>query len=356
MKTKSLLLLPILFTIGCSNSQESSQKLLDTIFSNYYDHSIISQGDNLPDFDKRKDSIDLFIVALHENINPKKFQEKAGWTDEMLKEKIQLLIAKGWLIDDDKGLRPTIFIASDKQGIELYEHGKPLAEKIAQSIEKEISSIKEKFNTNGFSGNYNFESLSFLILSNVLLDNWQIMKMEKEYLKKENRPERHGKHYYCSIMENANYPKENFGIYGNQYGKINDSTYMSIYGNSRDIANKRLDSDPVFMDSVLNVAIKLTPELYNFFDEIAEDFKPKLLNILNEQTDYSHTVYEKTGYSDNQTNYSHTIYEKTRYSNKIKYEEFFIFWYHFIYTDATNILAKRNKLIIPEDGNFYYMH
>jgi hypothetical protein len=71
--------------------------------------------------------------------------------------------------------------------------------------------------------------------------------------------------------------------------------------------------------------------------EYAEDYRPKLLNILNEQTDYSHMVYEKLGYSD-----------------EITFEEFFIFWYHFIYTDATNILAKNNKLIIPEEGNFYY--
>lgn len=337
MKTKSLLLLTLLLIVGCNNSQVSSQGLLNTIFSSYYDHGIISRGNNRPDFDTRKDSIDLFLVALNERIGPKKFQEKAGWTDEMLKEKIQLLIDKGWLIDDNKGLRPSIFIASDKQGTELYEYGKTLSEKIAQSIENEIPSIKEKCQRTGLSDKYHFESLSFLILSNVLLDNWQIKKVEEAYLKKEDRPERHGKHYYYSIMENVNYPEETFGIYGNQYGKINDSTYLNIYGNNRHIANKKLYSDSAFRDSVLNVAIKLTPELYNLFDEIAEDFRPKLLNILNEQTDYSYTVYQKTGYSD-----------------RIKFEEFFIFWYHFIYTDATNILAKRNILLIPEEGNFYY--
>jgi hypothetical protein len=61
------------------------------------------------------------------------------------------------------------------------------------------------------------------------------------------------------------------------------------------------------------------------------------LKVLNEQTGYSHEVYEKSGYSD-----------------EIAFEEFFIWWYHFIYTSATDILAKRNLLIIPVDGNFYY--
>jgi hypothetical protein len=138
-------------------------------------------------------------------------------------------------------------------------------------------------------------------------------------------------------MEHSNLDFEPFGIYGNQYGKINDSTYLSIYGKNRIVVNERLKKDSAFGDSILNVALKLTPELYNFFSEIAKDYRPKLLKILNEQTDYSHKVFERSGYSD-----------------EIAFEEFFIWWYHFIYTSATNIMAKRNNLIIPEKGNFYY--
>ncbi len=337
MKTNSFLLLSILLAAGCDYNKKSSQDLLNHIFITQYRHSIISRGDNLPDFDRKKDSINLFLVALHQGIKPKEFQKKAGWSDELMKEKTQFLIDKGWLVNDNKRLRPTVFIVSDEQGKELFEYGIPLATEIALSIEKEIPSIKEKFKTTGLSGNYDFDSMSFLILSDVLLDNWQIMELEATYLKKENRPERHGKFYYASIMEHANTDYEPFGIYGNQYGKINDSTYMSIYGKNRIIVNERLKNDSAFGDSVLNVALKLTPELYKFFEEIAKDYKEKLLKILDEQTDYSREVYEKSGYSD-----------------EITFEEFFLWWYHFIYTSATNILAERNYLTIPEGGNFYY--
>ena len=140
-------------------------------------------------------------------------------------------------------------------------------------------------------------------------------------------------------MENNNYPKEPFGIYGNQFNYLNDSTSLSIYGNNRNIPNERLNNDPTFRDSVLRVAPKLTPVLYNLFDELAESYRPILLKIFSEQTDYSHMVYEKTGYSA-----------------EITFEEFFIWWYHFIYTEATNILAQKNLLIIPETENFYYKH
>jgi hypothetical protein len=337
MKSIALLILALCFLSYCSSNQKSTQELLNHIFNSKYEHSIISKGDNLPNFDRRKDSIALFLVALHEHIEPGKFQEKAKWTDEVLEERIQFLKDRGWLMEDDQGLRPTVFIASDHQGKLLFKHGLPLSEDIADAIEKEIPGIIEKFNSHGLSDLYGFENLSFLVLSNVLLDNWQIMEMEASYLKKENRPERHGKFYYASIEENVNNAYEPFGIYGNQYGKINNSTYLSIYGNNRIVVNQRLQNDQVFRDSVLNVALELTPDLYNFFDTIAQDFKPKLLKILDSRTAYSHNVYEITGYA-----------------GEIAFEEFFIWWYHFIYTQATNILAERGKLIIPDGGNFYY--
>ena len=337
MKLISIVLIALLTAVSCSNNQKTSQELLDHIFNSQYEYSIISKGDNLPNFDRRKDSLGIFLVTLHEQIAPEMFQKRAGWSDENLQEKIQFLIDRGWLIDDDKGLRPTVFIASDQQGKELFQYGRSLAEKIALSIEMTLPSIKEKFTLKGLTEDYDFDSMSFLILSNVLLDNWQIMQMEAAYLKKENRPERHGKFYYASIEENVNSGIEPFGIYGNQYGKINDTTYLSIYGNNRIVVNERLRNDEEFKDSILTVALELTPALYNFFDEIAEDYRPVLLKLLNEQTDFSRKVYEESGYS-----------------NEIAYEEFFIWWYHFIYTDATNILAERKQLTIPLEGNYYY--
>ena len=334
---ESFLLLCILISAGCGRNQITSQDRLNTIFTSHYRHSIISRGDNLPDFDRRKDSIDLFLIALHERIEPKEFQKKAGWSDEKMKAKVLFLIEKGWLVDDNNRLRPSVFIVSDSQGKELSRYGRPLARDIAGSIEKEIPYIKNKLKSAGLSDHFDFDSMSFLILSDVLLDNWQIMHMELAYLKQENRPERHGKFYYASIMENLNTAFEPFGIYGNQYGKINDSTYLSIYGNNRIVVNERLRNDPAFADSVLNAALKVTPDLYNFFNEIAKDFRTKLLKILNDRTDYSKKVYERSGYS-----------------GEITFEEFFIWWYHFIYTKATNILAERKLLTIPEGGNFYY--
>lgn len=337
MKTIFFLFLLPFFLFEAGTSQTASKDQLDEIFSKSYRHYIISKGDNRPDFDRKKDSLDLFLISLHNGIAAEEFSKKAGWSDAKLQSNINFLIEKGWLGLKNETLTPTVFIASESDGEMLYEYAKPLAEAIAGSIAGEVPSIRSKFRAKGLDAKCNFESLSFLILSDVLLDNWQIMDMESAFLKQQNRPERHGKYYYAAIMEYSGGGFEPFRIYGNQYGKIDDSTYLSIYGNNRIIANGKLNYDKVFRDSIINNSLKLTPELYNLFDEISADYRPQLLRILEDQREYSMKVFRQTGYSE-----------------QIRFEEFFIWWYHFIYTSATDILAGKNLLSIPAGGNFYY--
>jgi hypothetical protein len=337
---KKLVFQVVLISIiaGACSTQKDSKEQLDKIFTNSYRHYIISKGDNRPDFDRKKDSIDLFLIALHNGIGSQEFIKKAGWTDEDLKSKMDLLVEKGWLTLNNEVPEPTIFIATEKDGEMLYQYAKPLAEAIAASIEAEVPSIRNKFTARGLHKKYQFESLSFLILSDVLLDNWQIMNMEAAFLKQENRPARHNKFYYAAIEEYSGSGYEPFKIYGNQFGKINDSTYISIYGNNRIVANEKLSNNKAFCDSVLTSSLRLTPDLNNLFDTISADFRPKLLKILEDNREYSMEVFKKSGYAGH-----------------IKFEEFFIWWYHFIYTSATDILGRKNVLKIPEDGNFYYL-
>ncbi len=97
----------------CKDMQKSSDKL-DTIFDNYYEHKLISRGDNFPDFDPVDDSLDLLLVALHEKLDIQFFQKKVEWSDEFLKEKIDFLKSKNWL-KYDEALKPTVFIVSHEQ-------------------------------------------------------------------------------------------------------------------------------------------------------------------------------------------------------------------------------------------------
>jgi hypothetical protein len=42
------------------------------------------------------------------------------------------------------------------------------------------------------------------------------------------------------------------------------------------------------------------------------------------------------------------------YDKEITFEEFFIWWYHLIYTQATNEMKQKGLLSIPQSGNFPY--
>lgn len=335
MKKQLLFWVLALALSSCSTPKKSLN--LDVIFSGHFEYKMISSGSNFPDFYAKKDSLDLFLVSLHEQIPVKEFQKRVGWADTTLSNHIAFLESKNWLAQDE-GLKPTIFIASDSQGKSFFSYGTPIALEITQAIEEELYAVKKAYSSTALSASQPFDELAFFILSDVLLDNWQINNVEREFLMADQRPERHGNHYYYAIMENATHPKEEFGIYGIQYRSINDSTSLAIYGNNRNEASKRLKAEPEFKASLLQTAPRLSPADNKILESIANNFKPELIRILAKNSDYMHAVFEKTGYA-----------------KEISFEEFFIWWYHFIYTDVTNMLADRALLEIPEDGNFYYI-
>jgi hypothetical protein len=53
---------------------KSSKTELDVIFENKFEHSLISGGNNFPDFNFTRDSMDLFLVSIHQNIPVSEFK------------------------------------------------------------------------------------------------------------------------------------------------------------------------------------------------------------------------------------------------------------------------------------------
>lgn len=308
-----------------NKQNDKNIKKVDLLFETKFEHSLISRGDNFPDFRYSKDSMDLFLVALHEKIPTSEFKKKTNFSNEKIKSIEKLLESKNWLHFVNNKPKPSIFIATQVDGEKLFEYSIPIANKIVSEIKKELPFVKEKFNQTEIAKTQEFEKWSFLILSNVLLDSWQIDNIEKEYLKKEKRPERHRKNYYYSIMENKEKNRETFGIYGNQYDEKNGKE-ICIYGNNRIGLTLKPNE---------NIISKYDNQILN---EIAENFKPKLIKILNDNSQYIEKVYKETGYQ-----------------NEITFDEFFIWWYHFIYTKATDMMNENGILSVPENGNFKYV-
>ena len=291
-----------------------------------FERRIISRGDNRPDFNvSGQEGYTQLIVALHLGVAPEDFQKSARWSPSDFTERIEFLREKNFVHQRQGRWLPSCMVITDQQGAELYRHAEPLARAIADAVAANLDTVRTQYGRTELSRTIGFETASFLILSNVLLDNWQIFNVERDFLGSE-RPLRHGKRYYLSFQENLRRPREAFGLYGNGY--VNN---CAVYGNNRNTIDQerlqeRLGTIPV-----------VSPADSELFNQMAGTFTPSLVGLLKRERPYIDKVFRVTGYAD-----------------EVTFEEFFIWWYHFIYTKATDILAERGLLSIPVDGNFFY--
>jgi hypothetical protein len=291
---------------------------LDALAGKRFGMPIISRGDNVPDFEPMKDGMLLLLVALHKDIPVSDFQAKMGFGPEKMDGILRFLEGKNYLHRLDGRLEPSIFIADADDGRRLFERAQPIATEIVDMIKTSLPSIKDEFSRTGMARGRRFDDWAFFILSDVLLDNWQIGTVEHEFLNAPMRPLRHGKHYYAALLE-KNPKNEPFGIYGNQVGNI------SVYGNNRWRVEATATENKI---SAADAAV---------LEMMARDFAPKLLAVLEKMRDYAERTFAETGYS-----------------KEVEFNEFYIWWYHFIYTRATDLMAEAGMLAVPPDGNFLY--
>jgi len=320
-----VIILLIIFSIVTRAQQKS-----DSLFSIKLEHHLISKGDNRPDFNPYRDSVDYFLYALHNGISEKIFAEKAGWNHEKLRSKTDLLINAGFLKRSNRGLLiPNVMIATQKDGKSIYKKSEKVASEIADSIAVYLPKIKSAYTGISFSQKFGFDQVSFFLVSNVLLDNWQINNVESKFVK-DLRTLRHGKNYYYQIAElDENSDREVFGIYGNQV-QCNDTICAAVYGNKRvgiQLKNYYADTSVPY----------LLPKDEEIFKQVALGFLPVLLNIFER----SRPFFLK-------------IYKGSTYKKGISFGEYFMWWYHFIYTRATDICGERKLIYIPQSGNFFY--
>jgi hypothetical protein len=286
---------------------------------------MISSGNNYPDFNFSQNHLDRLMVSLHNKTSKDEFIKNYNWTSEDYDTSVAFLTTKGFVKKVDDLFVPTCMIISKVDGEELFKSGAPVSRQIADSIISLLPYLKEKYLTTNLSKNIPFDSVSFFILSNVLLDNWQIKNIESTYIKTE-RPLRHGKNYYYAFLESTDANTDPFGIYGNMGFKS-----FTVYGNNQRKVNsfkisQNLESIPL-IDSSDN----------RILEEFADRFKGQIISILIKNNDYAIEIYNKSGYS-----------------KEVNFPEFFIWWYHFLYTEATNVISGKGLIYIPANGNFFY--
>ena len=315
---KKITLLVLLFLSLFINQANAQTINIDQIFTKKFKGNLISSDDNFPDFSIGKDSMNFLLISLHENINISNFKSKTKFSDTKLDSIIHFLEGKNFIHRIGNQYKPTVFVADAEEEINLYKYALPISKEIVEAVKVSLPSIEEKYTKSDLAQTQTFNDWSFNILSNVLMDNGQIKNVEQEFLKTTSRPQRNGKYYYLSLME-SNDKNEPFAIYGKQIGAIH------INGNTK------TGLKVTFIDN------KLSFSDGKIFNKIAHDFLPHLLTILESKRKYAENIYKEMGYS-----------------KEITFNEFYIAWYHFIYTKAFNLMVEENLLKVSVGGNLIY--
>lgn len=332
MKCKIIFLNILLFILIFSSCTVTNKRSLKDITHSIFEIKQISKGNNNPDIDISKDSLDILLIALHYKIPLNEIERYFNWNKSTTKKNTDRLIKNGLLKEYNSVYIPTIGVFPIEKGNDLIEKSKKIASEIADSIKLIIPNIKDIHSQMDISGNYNFHDLSFFYISDILLDMGQIGNVEKDFLKKD-RPLRNGKRYYLAILEkDTTKNTEPFGIYGNQGLKNDDTIYIGVYGNTRTKSNIGWTD---YKNKNIHYFNKKDFDI--FYNQMPKVFLPTLIAILEKNKAYFKNIYTELAYD-----------------KEITFDEFFIWWYHFIYSEATNKLVKDKIIKEPKNGLFYY--
>ena len=285
-----------------------------------------------PKIDIKKDSLAQFLTALHYNIPLSEIEHALKWSPETTEKNINALIENKLLTKKEDYYQPTLGVLTLERGDLLEEKAQKVANEIADSICKWLPEIKKIHNKTNISEQHDFSELSLFYLSNVILDNFQIQRMEEEFLN-QKRPLRNGSRYYLAIVEDKpDNITEPFGIYGNRGLHWNDSIGICVYGNKRIKSNVGWEN---YKDKNIHDFDENDTQLIT--QNMPDIFFPCLLDILNKNKSYFEAIYNELNFD-----------------NEVSFEEFFIFWYHFIYTETTDILIAKNIVQKSQNEMFYY--
>lgn len=323
-----IVVMAVVCIVSCSSERG---RTLDDIFNSTFRVYQISGYDG-PKIDIRKDSLTQFLVALHYDIPMPEIESSLAWSAETTKENIEILIKNKLLTKKGTYYQPAMGIITSERGNAMEEKAQQVAHEIADSIISRLPEIKRIHDESHISKRHDFRDLSLFYLSNVILDNFQIQQVEEKFLNQE-RPLRNGSRYYLAIVEDDKVREtEPYGIYGNRGLLWNDSIGISVFGNKRLKSNVGWDN---YQDKNIHVFDAHDTELIS--STMPEAFLPTLLDVLNRN---------KPHFED--------IYRELNFENEITFEEFFIFWYHWIYTETTDILVEKDIIWLPQNEMFYY--
>ncbi len=353
----------------------------ETIFEN----KMISSGNNFPSLNIRANQLTEICVALHRRKAVASIERDLEISPAELRNRINSLVTAGLVKRSPAGQFLPTFMVVTLEDAKWMAPPEEMVEATGRLIADRLPDIRARAESIPTIRRAGFSKNAFLILSNVLLDNWQIENVETEFLKAE-RPLRDGRRYYYAIFEKpASQRSEAFGIYGNGGGTMG-KVRLGVYG------KQRYDGSTLLFPS--------KEEFARMFELPAEaDVKAEAGALLEHMVAFARTgedhlsASQKAGLSklglfeNGELRVSvfsgaeekelgdvaalltpallgllkrrraglQSAHERSPYREEVTFNEFFIWWYHFFYSATTDWLARKGLLEIPRSGNTTYL-
>ena len=371
-------------------AQESQDYLalrISALLTRQYEHKMISSGPNFPAFNVQREHRGDIIVLLHEGVPLSSIRSRFTWSDAEMERRLDELVTAGLVRQTEtNNYVPTVMVMSLGDVARHVPVPESLIEEAARLIVRYLPEVRQaSADIEGFS-HVPFEAASLFVLSDVLLDNWQINAVEEHFLNSE-RPLRAGSRDYYSIQEKATWDStEAFGIYGNQVRGYGSFT-VGVYGNRRTnnpdnfLTLNRDDLELLFRvrpDSVRVFKQELLGELVEAvrgsgLAAIPSNHRAGLealgwvqdgqivVPVLDGQDNASLSSMARLITDDLVALFEHyrngitQAYEGSPYAAEVTFEEYFMWWFHLFYSAVTDRLLAEGHILKPGSGITTYL-
>lgn len=350
-----------------------------------FEFKLISSYGNRPSVAIWNSPLRDILIGLHKGTSLPKLATELGLSPDALATHLATLRAEGIVAERGGSLSPTCMIVQRADGEAIESLAAHVAAQTMPFMRSATEAMRKRYREIAGFRQLDFDDVSFFLVSNVLLDNWQINDIERRWLRAE-RPLRGNARYYCAFLEKTDPQRESFGIFGNSAFTLNDNRVLGVYGNRRGSG-----ADLISVPSSRLAAMIGEPGTTNrsrllegVVDQLQKwsaggpDHSPPrgvvaglealglvrqgrpLVPVLRsgdnmKLSELAQTVTEALVRALNAaTPGLRSAWAKSRWARSIAFEEYSIWWYHFFYTVVTEQLGAEGLIRIPPSGLFHY--
>ncbi len=351
-----------------------------------FEFKMISSGPNRPQISLGSSPFLEILVGLHAGTSPPLLAASLGLSEVALAAKLDSLRNEGAVTKSGDSLYPTCLVVTPPEGAALTALASQAAEEALSFMRPAVQDVRVRFREIAGLRDFEFDDASFFLISDVLLDNWQINEVERRWLGAE-RPERGRARYYCAILARTRQDREAFGVYGNQVSGLGGGRYVGVYGNRRGVGRDLLSlsqarlAQLAAMPETTNRAVLLSrvvddlerwarhapdfeppPALFAGLSELGLIRQRRPLFAVLDTADQRRLGALAGTLTDSLVTHLgrwtprlRDAWRASRWHAETTFEEFRIWWYHFFYTELTNQLAAEDAIDLPETGLFHYL-